>query len=329
MKALVTGGGGFLGGAIVRQLLARGDAVRSFTRSTYPWLAELGVEQIPGDLSKPSDVENAVNGCDAVFHVAAKAGVWGRRDDYVSTNVAGTENVINACLKRGVGRLVFTSTPSVVHGGGDLDGADETTPYPKRYHSDYPETKARAERLVRKANGPDLATVSLRPHLIWGPGDPHLIPRLLARAKAGKLRRIGNREVKVDVTYVENAAQAHLLAVDRLEPGSKIAGQTYFISNDEPVMMWEFLNRILVAAGVAPVTRTVPVWLAKFVGGCCENWYGFFGLASEPPMTKFVAEQLSTSHWYDISAAKRDLEYVPKVGVEEGLKRLIASFNGG
>ena len=328
MISLVTGGGGFLGGAVVRKLLARGESVRSFTRSCYPWLTDLGVEQVHGDLSSLPDVEKAVSGCGVVYHVAAKAGVWGRRDDYFATNVTGTKNVIAACKSQGVRRLVYTSTPSVVHGGGDLEGATESVPYPKHFAAFYPETKAIAERAVLKANGSELTTVSLRPHLIWGPGDPHLIPRLLARAKAGKLRRIGKRDVKVDVTFVDNAADAHVLAACKLTPGSPVAGKAYFVSNGEPVVMWDFLNRVITDAGLPPVTRTTPVWLAKLAAGVLERVYRLFRLPGEPPLTRFVVEQLSTSHWYDISAAKRDFGYAPAVSVEEGLRRLKPSLTG-
>ncbi|MFO0804726.1 MAG: NAD-dependent epimerase/dehydratase family protein [Gemmataceae bacterium] len=322
MKAVVTGGGGFLGGAIVRLLHRRAWSVRSFTRTAYPWLDELGVEQVFGDLSDPAAVENAFAGCDIVFHVAAKAGVWGRYADYFATNVTGTQNVIAACLKHGIKKLVYTSTPSVVHGGKDLDGADESAPYPASFEAAYPETKAIAEKAVIAANGSELATVSLRPHLIWGPGDPHLIPRVLARAKAGKLRRLGTKPVKVDVTYVDNAAEAHLLAADRLDIGSPVGGKAYFITNGEPTDLWEFLNRVLAEAGVPPITKTVSVWKARLAGRMLEWAYRLFRLPGEPPMTRYVAKQLSTSHWYDIAGAKRDLGYEPLVSLEEGLKRL-------
>ena len=326
VKALVTGGGGFLGGAVVRLLLRRGASVRSFTRSAYPWLDELRVEQVHGDLSDAAAVEAAVAGCDVVFHTAAKAGVWGRRADYFATNVTGTENIIHACRTAGVRKLVYTSTPSVVHCGGDLAGVNETAPYATHFESDYSATKATAERAVLAANNASLATVALRPHLIWGPGDPHLIPRILARGRAGKLRRIGSRPVTVDVTYVDNAATAHTLAADRLSIDSPIAGKAYFISNGEPQQLWDFLNRVLKDAGVAPVTRSVPVWLARMGGRFLERFYKLFRLSGEPPMTRFVASQLSTSHWFDISAARRDLGYEPLVSVEEGLRRLAASF---
>ncbi|MFM8275279.1 MAG: NAD-dependent epimerase/dehydratase family protein [Gemmata sp.] len=323
MRALVTGGGGFLGGAVVRLLRARGDAARSFTRSRYPWLDELGVEQALGDLARPADVERAVAGCDVVFHVAAKAGVWGRYADFYSTNVTGTQNVIAACKSQGVRRLVYTSTPSVVHAGRDNEGANESLPYPKRFEAAYSETKAKAEKAVLAANGPDLATVSLRPHLIFGPGDPHLIPRIVAAAKAGKLKRIGSRQVKADVTYIDNAAQSQLDAADRLDIGAPPAGKAYFISNGEPVELWPFIARVLDEAGAPPVTKRVSAWKARLAGRVFEWAYGWLPfLSGEPPMTRFVAGQLSTSHWYDIGAARRDLGYEPKVTVEEGLKRL-------
>lgn len=326
MTALVTGGGGFLGGAVVRLLRQRGRAVRSFTRTAYPWLDELGVEQVFGDLADPAAVEKAAAGVDVVYHVAAKAGVWGRAADFFATNVTGTENVIAACRKHGVSKLVYTSTPSVVHGGGDLEGADESVPYPKHFEAPYPETKARAERAVLAANGPDLATVALRPHLIWGPGDPHLVPRVLARARAGKLRRVGSRPVTVDVTYIDNAADAHVLAGEKLDVGAACAGKAYFVSNGEPVELWAFIDRVLATAGLPPVTRSISVWKAKLAGRVLQWAYRVLRLPGEPPMTAFVASQMSTSHWYDITAARRDLGYVPGVSVEEGLRRLAESF---
>lgn len=326
MTALVTGGGGFLGGAIVRMLRERGDAVCSFTRSRYPWLDEIAVDQVLGDLADLAAVERAVAGCDVVFHVAAKAGVWGRYEDYHTTNVVGTENILAACRNTGVRRLVYTSTPSVVHAGGDIEGGDESLPYPDHFEAPYPETKAIAEKAVLSANGPDLATAALRPHLVWGPGDPHLIPRILARAKAGKLRRIGDRDPLVDVTYVDNAAEAHIRAACKLAPGSVVAGKAYFISNGEPVGLWAFINRVLDDNGLSPVTKTISVRKAKLAGRVLEWWYRTLRLAGEPPMTRFVADQLSTSHWYDISAARRDFNYEPRVSTDEGLRRLKLSM---
>ena len=333
MKALVTGGGGFLGFAVVQRLRSRGDDVRSFSRSHYPSLAALGVEQAAGDLADAGAVAAAVRGCDIVYHVAAKAGVWGPYQDYYSANVVGTENVIVACRTEGVRKLVYTSSPSVVFDGKPMEGVDESVHYPpaKQYLTSYPLTKSLAEQAVLKANGPDLATVALRPHLIWGPGDPHLIPRLLARARAGQLRIVGSGQNKVDAVYVDNAADAHLLAGDRLDPESAAAGKAYFITNGEPINLWVFINRILGAAGLQPVTRRVPARMAYFAGMVLEWQHRLLRKSGEPRMTRFVAQELAHSHWFDIAAARRDLGYEPKVSIDEGLKRMAEWFqrNGG
>jgi 2-alkyl-3-oxoalkanoate reductase len=322
MNALVTGGGGFLGGVIVRMLRERGDTVRSFSRGNYPALNALGVEQANGDLADADAVATAAQGCDIVFHVAAKAGIWGRWDDYYDANVVGTENVIAACRKHAIRRLVFTSSPSVTFAGVDQNGVNESEPYPARFLSPYSLTKAVAEEDILAANGPDLATVALRPHLIWGPGDPHLIPRLLERARAGKLRRIGKAQKLVDTIYVDNAAAAHLEAADRLHVGSPLAGKAYFLSQGEPEPLWDFVNKVLAVAGLPPVTRSVSPSVAYAVGAIFESVYRLLGRKSEPPMTRFVARQLSTAHWFDLTAAKRDLGYSPSVSTTEGLRRL-------
>lgn len=329
MRALVTGGGGFLGGAIARQLRARGDTVRSFSRRTYPHLDTLGVEQFAGDLADTAAVAGAAAGCDVIFHVAAKAGIWGPADEFFRANVAGTRNVLSACRHHSIRRLVFTSTPSVIGSGRDINGDNESLPYPSTFIADYPRTKARAEIEVLEANGPELATVALRPHLIWGPGDPHLVPRLVERARVGRLRQVGDGTNTVDVTYVDNAAAAHLLAADRLAPGSPIAGRPYFISQGEPVPLWPFINQILELAGLRPVTRRIPARMAYAMGTVLESVYTLLRIRSEPPMTRFVAQQLSTSHWFDITAARRDLGYEPVVSTEEGLRRLDAVPRGG
>jgi len=316
VTVLVTGGGGFLGSAIVRMLTARGDVVRSFSRTP----ARLNIEQFHGDLTDVDALRTAMRSCDIVFHVAAKAGIWGRFSDFYRTNTLGTQTVLTACRAEGVRRLVYTSTPSVVHGGTSLEGITEAAHYPSHFEAHYPHTKALAEQAVLAANGPELATVALRPHLIWGPNDPHLIPRLVAKARAGKLKRIGTHPVIVDATYIDNAATAHVLAADRLAPGSHIAGRCYFITNDEPLDLWDFINRILAIHDLAPVTRSVSLGKAKLAGRICEVLWRV--LPGEPPLTSFVVSQLSTSHWYDITAAKRDLDYSPQISRDEGLSRL-------
>lgn len=324
MNVLVTGGGGFLGKAIVRLLVEQGDRVTSLARSYSSDLAALGVNQQQGDIADPAAVSAAVAGTELVFHVAAKAGVWGNYDDYYRPNVLGTQNVIDACRRHGVERLVYTSSPSVVFNGKDMEGCDETVPYPDHYLSWYPQTKAAAERLVLAADGPGLTTVALRPHLIWGPEDNHLVPRILERGRKGQLRRIGRRDCLVDTVYIDNAAQAHLAAAQVLAPGSAVSGQVYFIANGEPVPLWQLVNQILAAGGVTPVSGTIPSSLAYGLGWLLEQFYRLFKLPGEPRLTRFVAEELSTAHWFDLSAARRDFGYRPQVSIDEGLARLAA-----
>ena len=329
MQVLVTGGGGFLGQAIVRRLLAAGDQVRSLQRSESPELSSLSVECIRGDISDAFVVQQAAKGCDLVFHVAAKAGVWGRYDDFYRANVVGTENVLAACRSQGIGKLVYTSSPSVVFDGHDEVGIDESVPYPDRYLTHYPRTKAIAERSVIAANSPALATVSLRPHLIWGPGDNHLVPRLIQRSRQGKLRRVGSGQNLVDTTFVENAVDAHLLAAKALAPSSAVAGHVYFISNGEPLPLWDLINRMLACANEPPVRRTISATSAYLAGGLMEIFYSIASRRDEPPMTRFVARQLSTAHWFSLEAARRDFGYVPQISIDEGLKRLAAALNSG
>ncbi|OGR32456.1 MAG: 3-beta hydroxysteroid dehydrogenase [Desulfuromonadales bacterium GWC2_61_20] len=322
MTVLVTGGGGFLGQAMVRLLLARGEAVRSFSRHAYPELAALGVAQFQGDLDDAAAVAAAVAGCDVVYHVAAKAGVWGPYADFYRANVVGTRNVISACRRHGVRRLVYTSSPSVVFDGHDMAGVDESVPYPRHFHAPYPQTKAAAEQLILAANDTTLATVALRPHLIWGPGDNHLVPRILERGRKGQLRRIGSRPCLIDSTYIDNAALAHLQAADALDIGSVVAGKAYFIANGEPLPLWEVVNAILAAGNLPPVTRSVPLPVAMAAGWTLEQLYRLLRIKDEPRLTRFVVRELATSHWFDLSAARRDFGYAPQVSLAEGMARL-------
>lgn len=325
-RALVTGGGGFLGKNIVRQLRERGVQVRAFSRDAYPDLENLGAESVQGDIANAEAVAKAAEGMDVVFHVAGNPGVWGPYEDFYRTNFLGTLNVIEACRTHGVARLVYTSTPSVVFDGGDAEGIDESAPYPARFKAAYPETKSMAERAVLQANDENLATVALRPHLIWGPGDNHLTPRIIERAKAGALRLVGDGTNKVDTVYVDNAAKAHLLAAERLAPRSNISGKAYFISQGEPIELGTMIRLILEAAGLPPVEKKVSPRLAYAVGAIAEVVYGSLGITREPRLTRFVARELSTAHWFDIGAARRDLGYEPEVSLDEGLERLKASL---
>lgn len=326
-RALVTGGGGFLGRAVVERLLARGLRVRSFARGEYPELTALGVEVVRGDLDDREAVMRACEGCDLVFHIAAKAGLWGPSEEYHRINVVGTVNVIAACREQGTARLVFTSSPSVVFAGVDQENVNESAPYPSRFEAHYPQTKAMAEQFVIAANAAGLATVALRPHLIWGPGDPHLIPRLVERARRGQLRLIGNGSNLIDTVFIDDAAEAHLLAAERLHPGAPIAGKSYFITAGEPRPIREIINGILAAHDLPPVTRSVPAGLAVRLGGAMERVHRLFRIQREPRLTRFLALEMSTAHWFDISAARRDLGYDPRVSVDEGLRRLAASVH--
>jgi 2-alkyl-3-oxoalkanoate reductase len=323
---LVTGGGGFLGKAIIEQLLERGDSVRSFSRGEYPNLRAMGVDVRQGDLADKAAVFGAVEGCDAVFHVAAKPGFWGAYEGYYAANVTGTQNVIDACREYGVSRLVYTSSPSAVDPGSDIEGSDESLPYPEKPVSHYAATKAEGERRALAANGSQLAVTAIRPPLMWGPGDNQLVPRILERAKSGRLPRIGSDAYLVDTTYIENAAEAHLLALDRLAPGSPIAGKVYFISNGEPIPIHEMIDRIVQTAGYSPRRFTLPVWLAQSVGAVVEGVYRVLNLREEPPISRFLVQQFTKSRWFDISAARRDLGYIPRVSISEGLERSRAAW---
>lgn len=324
MRALVTGAGGFLGGGIARALLAQGHGVVALQRGDAPALRALGAEVRRADLGDAGAVAAAAAGCDVVFHVAAKAGHWGSLAEYRRANVEGTANVLAACSEHGIGRLVYTSTPSVVHAGGDLEGVDERVPYATRFLAHYPATKALAEQSVLAANGPALATVALRPHLIWGPGDNHLYPRIVERARAGRLRFIGKPGKRIDTTYIDNAVDAHLLAAATLAPGAPQAGRAYFISNGEPLATEDMINRMLACAGLPPVHARIPFALAYAVGALMEAAWTVLPLPGEPLMTRFVADHLATAHWYDISAARRDFGYVPTVSMDQGFARLAA-----
>jgi nucleoside-diphosphate-sugar epimerase len=326
MRALVTGGGGFLGTRIVEMLHERGDDVVALGRNRYPHLERAGIRTIKADLRDASAILNACEGIDTVFHAGAMAGIWGKKRTFWEINVDGTRNVLDACLARGVGKLVYTSTPSVVFGEDALSGVDESQPYPARYLAHYPETKAVAERMVLAANCPELAAVALRPHLIWGPGDPHLIPRVIARARAGKLMRVGDGRNLADITYIDNAADAHVLAAAALSHQSPCAGRAYFISQGEPVELWPWLNSILEAVGIAPVRRSISYNVAHIIGAIAEFVYGTLRIAAEPRMTRFLAAQLAKDHYFNIDAAKRDLAYVPRISTAEGLERLLCSL---
>jgi len=327
MKILVTGGSGFLGRYLVEALLKAGHtSIRIFNRSGCSCFQTPNVEVVRGDLANYTAVNNACKGCDAVFHVAAKAGVWGSYHAYYRPNVIGTENVIKACKTNGIKYLIYTSSPSVVYKGQDLTNADERTSYGTRTHmGHYAYTKMLAEQKVLAANGEELATIALRPHLIFGPGDNHLIPTLLQVAKKHKLRQVGDGNNWVDLSYVSDVAHAHVLALKALQTNAYcVAGKAYFISSGDPVKLWSWIQQLLQRLQLPPArTPALSPKMAYILGACLEVIYKVLWIKATPPMTRFVAKELSQNHYFDISAAKMDLHYIPQVSIEEGTDRLI------
>jgi nucleoside-diphosphate-sugar epimerase len=327
MRTLVTGAAGFLGRYVAEQLAARGDQVRALCRQDSQGLDALGAEVVRADLCDRPAVVAACRGVEVVFHVGGRAGIGGRWKDYYETNVLGTRHVVEGCLLCGVARLVFTSSPSVIFDGHSQEGVDESVPYPKRWLSAYPRSKALAEQEVLAANGRgNLLSCALRPHLIWGPRDRHLIPRILAEGRRGRLRRIGDGKNRIDTIYVENAAEAHLLAADALQPGSPVAGRAYFISQGEPVNGWAWIDEVLALAGLPRVRRSISPSTAWAIGAFWDVVYGLLPLRGQPPLSRFLAAELSTSHFFDISRARRDFGYQPRISLAEGMRRLAISL---
>jgi 2-alkyl-3-oxoalkanoate reductase len=302
-------------------LRGEGYSVRSFSRRKYPTLATQGVACHVGDLADASAVCAALAETDVVFHVGAKTGIWGDYKEYYSANIVGTRNVVEACLRNGVPRLVYTSTASVVFDGRPIRNASEDKVCPRKYLTHYASTKAAAERLVVQANGSSLATVALRPHAIWGPGDNQMFPRLVKRHRANRLRLVGRGDNLVDTTYVDNAARAHLDAARRLEPGNAVAGRSYFISQGDPRPVRHLLNSLLRAAGLSPVETSIPLPLAYSAACLFEAAYRLLGVTAEPPVTRYSVLLMANEHYFDISSARRDLGYRPIIGIEEGMER--------
>ncbi|MBX0328531.1 NAD-dependent epimerase/dehydratase family protein [Oscillochloris sp. ZM17-4] len=324
MITLVTGGNGFVGRYIVEMLLARGDRVRVVGRGSYPELDALGAQCVQVDLSSPESavgLGKAMAGVEVVFHVAAKAGIWGDFEDFYRNNVTATQRVLRAAVRAGVPKFVYTSSPSVAIGEDDLEGVDESTPYPEHFMAPYPQTKALAERFVLARQ--DIATTAIRPHLIWGPRDPHIFPRLIARARKGRLMRIGDGTNRVDVTYVENVAEAHIQAAGALGERSPVRGRAYFIGQEQPVHLWDFIDRVAAGAGCPPIRRQISARAAMRLAGLMELAYGRLGLRQEPPLTRLMVHQLTRSHWFDHSAAQRDFGYGPRISTDEGLRRTL------
>jgi len=303
-----------LGAEICRQLLSKGFRVRGVARRHYNAISDLGVECIAGSITDKDLCRQVTQGVDAVIHTAALAGVWGPRRDYEATNVEASEYLLQSARRSNARAFVLTSSPSVTFDGSPQCGIDESVPYPTRWLCDYPRTKAISEQAVLSANNSkDFFTCALRPHLIWGVGDPHLIPRVLDRCRSGRLRRVGDGMNWIDTVHVENAALAHVLALEKLLAGDlRASGKAYFITDGDPVGCWDWISTILHCGGLVPPKKSISLAGAYRIGALLEGFYRTLGIRSEPPMTRFVALQLGVDHYFRIDAARKYLGYEPQ-----------------
>ncbi len=327
MKILVTGAGGFLGLNICKILVEKYDVI-NFSRHHHSELDHLGIKTRKGSLRDVDSIKSALEGIDAVFHVAAIAGVWGKEEDFVQTNEVGTIQLVDACKEIGIQYFIYTSSPSVVFEKEDIILGDETLNYPKKFLNHYGRTKANAEKYVLEAASDSFKALALRPHLIWGPGDPHILPRLVQKAKAGRLKQVGDGENLVDVIFVENAALAHVKAFEKLLNDSSLSGQSYFIGQERPVKLWEFINTLLVSSGEDLVESSISFRSAYNLGWLFEKVFSALGVIKpEPPMTRFVACQLAKSHYFSHAKANRDFDYEPTISIEQGLIKTFKQRN--
>ncbi len=322
-KIAVTGGGGFIGLALVKALRKRKLQVRVLGRHRYSQAEQYGARCLVGDIRDQRFVRNCLEGVDTVFHVAAKAGIWGPWREYFGINVSGTANILAACLHNRVKRLVYTSTPSVVFGGLDLEGVDESVPYAARPLCHYQRTKILAEKLVLAANQDQLLTTAIRPHLVWGPGDTNLIPRLITRGRTGRLRIVGQGTNRVDISYIDNVVAAHLLLAQDLAGHGRSAGRAFFVSQGDPVALWPWINGLFHRLHMEPVNKRISLRTAWFTGLLMEAYHGLLSRQKEPLMTRFLAEQLGRSHWFSIGRIRK-LGYHPEIDTTTGMNRLVA-----
>lgn len=326
-RYLVTGGGGFVGKALCKELRRQGHDVLSLSRGSYPDLEAAGVHTKQVDIgSNIASWASLFDGIDGVFHTAAKVDMWGEYQGFYRTNVLGTRNIIEGCRRAGVKNLVFTSSPSVIHTGKDLVNVDESVPYPSHYHAYYPETKAKAEREVLASDSDGgLRTVALRPHLIWGPNDTNLIPTVVERAKIGRLTRIGSGENLVDLTFIDDCVNAHILAMKALENAPEtVGGKAYFVSQGDPVKMWGWIDEVLAAHGLPPVKKALPTTVAYVLACVMEavaNTLSLVGVHLKPLLTRFLVSEMSTHHYFNIERAKRDFGYQPSCTIAEAMRK--------
>jgi nucleoside-diphosphate-sugar epimerase len=329
MLVLVTGGTGFLGSKVAEKILAlKGDfKLRILSRRALPGCEEKGVEVAIGDLRDFSSLKKATEGVNAVIHTAAKAGIWGDPEEYKEINQEGARKLLIAAEENGARYFIHTSTASVVYQGKDLLGVDESAPYDENFPDPYPVTKVFAEKLILSKNSDYFKTLSLRPHIIWGPGDPHFVPRILERARKGKLRLFKGGPYIFDSIYVDNAADAHVEALLKLIQGAPVDGRAYFIAQNEPLDSRDFINRVLAAANLPKATPTLSPKLGLAGARVIEFFWKLFNIKKEPPVTVFSALNLTTSHYFNLERSKKLLGFVPKVSLDEGFERLKAFLN--
>ena len=313
MRILVTGGQGFLGGALTRALCAvPGYKVTATARRAAPDLVELGAKILPIDLRDREATIAATADQDIIFHTAARAGVWGAFDDYFAINVAATGHLLEGARQNGVSRFVYTSSPSVTFPGHSEIDVDESAPYSKAPLNAYCMTKIQAERAVLALDSPRMRTMALRPHLIYGPGDPHLLPRVFEAAAKRRLIRVGDGSNRVDITHISDAVASHLAVLDHLED-EEAWGRPYFITSGQPILLWDWLSEVVAWKGLPPVRRSLPLRVAAGLGSTLEFVFRLLRLNGEPRMTRFSALQLGCAHTYNIDAARNLLGYQPKV----------------
>lgn len=325
MKVLVTGASGFLGQATAAAVRDAGHEVRTFQRRPS---GVSGVQDVAGTMTDDAAVARAVDGVEAVVHLAAKVSLAGDPADFARVNVEGTRSLLGAARAAGVGHFVFVSSPSVAHTGSSLVGADAGPAEPSRARGDYARTKAAAELLALGADAPDFAVVAVRPHLVWGPGDTQLVGRIVERARAGRLPLLDSGAALIDTLYVDNAATAMVAALERV-PDDGVHGNAYVVTNGEPRPVADLLAGICTASGVRPPQWHVPAAVARAAGSVVEAVWRVRPGEDEPPMTRFLAEQLSTAHWFDQRRTRRDLGWTPSVSIDEGLERLAAATAPG
>ncbi|WIE67773.1 NAD-dependent epimerase/dehydratase family protein [Curtobacterium sp. MCLR17_054] len=321
MKVLVTGASGFLGQATAAAVRDAGPEVRTFQRrpSGVP-----GVQDVAGTMTDNAAIARAVDGVEAVVHLAAKVSLAGDPADFARVNIEGTRSLLAAARAAGVGRFVFVSSPSVAHTGSSLVGADAGPAEPSRARGDYARTKAAAELLALDADAPDFAVVAVRPHLVWGPGDTQLVGRIVERARAGRLPLLDSGAALIDTLYVDNAATAMVAALERVRDDC-VHGNAYVVTNGEPRPVADLLAGICTASGVRPPQWHVPAAVARAAGSVVEAVWRVRPGEDEPPMTRFLAEQLSTAHWFDQRRTRSDLRWTPSVSIDQGLERLRAA----